>query len=269
MYVAAGGALTDGIFNCSLGSSGCAERPPPSVFERLPAAEVELPSDENSEDRSRERGDGIQLYSVGRCVSEAVESASKRLSCCCAAAEQVSAKNTDQSAATPDGLDPGGSTRSSGHNGTNDESERIPNLLWSPEACTRLDSVVRLMTKTLHALDDEVSRDREASVGAGAGEGAGVAEERYAIRAGDVPEGSTAGRLLARVLSLSLGKQDVEEDGGGSEGGQAAAGPLLRELYEKLGALSNAHEKLDAVNTLLLAGWSFKGVNNSSGGSRG
>lgn len=168
---------------------------------------------------------------------------------------------------------------------TSDESEHVANVLWSSEAAAFLNSVARLVADVLASLDREVALDKEAltkttaqEAGAGAiradvvdddlmggdGEGEGQADV--------VPEDSKAGQLLCRILGFGLSKQDVEEDvgaagGSGSDGqdeGKATADPLMRELYMKLGVFSSAHEKLDAMNGLLLAGSYCKVLRSTS-----
>jgi len=113
----------------------------------------------------------------------------------------------------------------------------------------------------LRSLHDEVSRDVQAAAAGARDDGRGEAGEATRSGEGEVPEDSKAGLLLARVLSLTLEKQDVEEEEGV---GGALACPLVRELYEKLGGFSSTNEKLDAVKTLLLAGCYFEGVRATS-----
>lgn len=212
--------------------------------------------------------------SAGQCVTRAMEAASRRLSSSPAAASApapaVIAANRDGGAfedgRAKDGAPTGNGTSSQQQQlqlqlqeESTEESEHIVSLIWSTGAEAYLDSIAQLVADVLRSLDDEVSRDaRAAAVGDG-----GEAREAKSTE-GEVLKDSKAGLLLARILSLGLEKQDVEDDGGGGEAGEAEACPLVRELYEKLGSFSSTHEKLDAVKTLLLAGCYFEGVRATS-----
>lgn len=188
----------------------------------------------------------------------------------------------------------------------------IADLLWSAEAERYLDSISDLVTALLKSLDDEAAQctTEETTVPAGilggvgggefppgptGGEIAGAQGRSIGILdggisgVGDATEASA--QLLARILGLGLGKQDVEEDlgevaGVGTAGvtdavetvaptatvigvAPAKASPMLRELYDKLGSFSSAPEKVEAVNTLLLAGCYCRGVCSVTGGSKG
>ena len=172
-----------------------------------------------------------------------------------------------------------------------DPSDGIALRLWSLEAEAFLDGVANLVAQILKTLDDEVSRDRETLPGARGREAPGgegtedhddekdALEAKKAASSDELPEKnegkrgereSAAGKLLARVLNFGLVKQDMEDVGDGSHGGQeaAAASGLVRELSERLGGFSSVLDKLEATNTLLLVGCYFKGVRSSSGGSR-
>lgn len=211
--------------------------------------------------------------SAGMCVTRAMEAASRRLSSSPGDAAAASAPAPAAVAANGDG---GGLVGGGVNHGTptgegsrsqqqqqqqqeaTEESAHIVNLIWSKGAEAYLDSITQLVADVLKSLDDEVSRDVQAAAAAAAVTEDGDETRERKSNEGEIPKDSKAGLLLARVLSLGLEKQDVEEDGG--ETGEAAACPLLRELHEKLGSFSSTHEKLDAVKTLLLAGCYFEGV---------
>lgn len=237
-------------------------------------------------------GDGLvrPRFSAGRCVTRAMEAASRRLSSSPDAAAAAAPSPAPASplataaVAANGGLGGGGATggvatgegssshqHQHQHQEATEESAHIANLIWSKGAEAYLDSITQLVADVLKSLDDEVSRDVQAAAAA-TGDGGKTGEVEVKIGEGEieVPKDSKAGLLLARVLSLGLEKQDVEDDGGGGEPGEAAAGPRVRELYERLGSFSSTHDKLDAVKTLLLAGCYFAGVRAASTGvSRG
>lgn len=239
------------------------------------------PSDERSEERSdvvpgettpdQGVGDGLKRprISAGRCLTLAVESASRGLSSSPSAAgtagasAHATAPSADDNASDGDGLGGGGTgPQDDGH--ATEESEHIVNLVWSSTAEARLDGITQLVADILKSLDDEVARDiEEAAKSRGGSASDWEADPGGAER--EVPLDSKAGRVLARVLNLGLGKEDVEDEGEG-EGGQAVACPLIRELYEKLGSFPSAHERMDALKTLLLAGCYFAGIRSSSVG---
>lgn len=305
VHVALEDALSDAVTKCQVSSSEERDAelgllPPSSVFELLsieewrsdspgevsqqrfvssekrPSPNEVVPRDGSSLGDGDGDGSAPLRLSAGRCVARAMEAASRRLSSSPAAA---SAPGPAATAANGDGggfvgggcgakygVSTGGGGSSQRQQETTEESAHIVNLIWSTGAEAYLDSITQLVADVLRSLDDEVSRDVQAAAATGDGD-----ESREAKSSeGEVPEDSKAGLLLARVLSLGLEKQDVEEDGGGGQGGEAAACPLVRELYEKLGSFSSTHEKLDAVKTLLLAGCYFEGVRAAStGASRG
>lgn len=255
VYLAMGDALSHGTNNNSnsprVTSPNRTERTLPYVFERLPSLET---SDLSQRECSRER-------SVGACVTRAVESASRRLVSLGALLKQGDCTTDGAEAAS-----------------LADDSDDIARRFWSTEAEAFLDGVANLVAKILETLDHEVSRDREAvSEEEIRGEGAKndredtIAERKASSRR--VPGASPADSLLVRVLSFGLVKQDLEGVRGGAHGkggageAEAAAG-LVRELSEKLGGFSSVLERLDATNTLLLAGCYFKGVRDSSKLSR-
>eukprot|EP00903_Cladosiphon_okamuranus_P020320 g18644.t1 len=233
---------------------------------------------------SFEDGDGDEparpRLSAGRCVTRAMEAASYRLSSSPAAFASpvaVAANGGGGGFVGGSGSADDGSSQQQQQQQqqeATEESAHIVNLMWSKGAESYLDSITQLVADVLKSLDDEVSRDVQAAAAAAAATGDG--DETPEAKLGgeeeeeEVPKDSKAGLLLARVLSLGLEKQDVEEDGGGGEAEEAAAAPLVRELYERLGSCSSTHEKQDAVKTLLLAACYFEGVRSASTGvSRG
>lgn len=292
IHVALQDALSDAVTKCQLSSSKERDAelliellPPSSVFEllSLPTEDWCLgtrtgqvyqqgipnqvsPSDRSSLDRGDNGSDGSARprLSAGKCVTRAMEAASRRLSSSLAAASApTAAANGDGCSMDGVPTDDGSSSQlqQQQQQETTEESAHIVSLIWSTGAEAYLDGITQLVAEVLNSLDDEISRDVQA---AAATTTTGDGDE------GEVPMDSKAGRLLARVLSLSLEKQDVDEDGGGGEAEGAAASPLVRELYEKLESFSSTHEKLDAVKTLLLAGCYFEGVRAAStGASRG
>eukprot|EP00752_Nemacystus_decipiens_P004196 g3835.t1 len=260
--------------------------------EKHPASPDEVfPSDRSSLGDVDADADGLTRprFSAGRCVTRAMEAASRRLSSPCSSSYPAASPSPPAplAVAANGGLGDGGgatdavptveggSSRQQQQQQQQQEAKEkaahIVNLIWSKGAEAYLDGITQQVADVLKSLDDEVSRDVQAAaveVAATAGDGNNTREATQIDK--EVPKDSKAGLLLARVLSLGLEKQDVEEDGGGGEGREAAAGPLVRELYEKMGSFSSSHEKLDAVKTLLLAGCYFEGVRAASTGvSRG
>lgn len=154
----------------------------------------------------------------------------------------------------------------------------IADLLWSAEAELHVDSIVSLAATFLKSLHAEVSTQSPPIHVAT--EGLVVSEKppESGIVGGtalDARRPKSAAQLLTRIMSLSLCKQDVEEDAAEADSSGGDAGwaffsvvSLLRELHNKLGNFSGAHEKMDAVNTLLLAGCYCKGMSCTRGGSR-
>lgn len=301
VHVALKDSLSDAVTNCQLSSPerrGGGEEgeevepdnlPPSSVFELISVSEAGTASQASGESLGshdkRSQGSGHLCsgaatarrphYSAGVCMTRAVQAASRRLSSCPADAAAAAACSpmAPPPAETPPGGERDGAAFVSGpdpavhsppdggispeHREPTGESAHIANLIWSSGAEAHLDSITRLVADILKSLDDEVSTDMKEGVAGGL--------TRDVISVEGIPEDSKAGLLLARVLNLGMEKQDVEEEGGGREGGEAKACPLLRELYEKLGNFSSSHDRLDAVKTLLLAGCYFEGVRTSSG----
>ena len=314
IHVALEDALSDAVAKCQVSPSQEQDAelellPPSSVFELLllstdewrsgtpgraspqrfvspekrpspaPAPGEVVPSDRSFGDAGADaEADGLARprFSAGRCVTRAMEAASKRLSSSPATAAASSPSAPAAAVAANGGLGGAGATdgvatddggiprQQQQRQEATEESEHIVNLIWSKGAESYLDSITQLVADVLKSLDEEVSRDVQAAAAAATGDGGKTGEVMPGD--GEVPKDSKAGLLLARVLSLGLEKQDVEDDGGGGEAGEAAAGPLVRELYEKLGSFSSTHEKLDAVKTLLLAGCYFEGVRAASTG---
>lgn len=257
VYLAMGDALSHGTSNSPRGTSpNRTELTLPYVFERLPSLETSDPSQrecprERSSEEFRER-------SVGACVTRAVESASGHLVSLGALVKQDDCTRDGAGAA------------SLAH-----DLEDIARRFWSTEAEAFLDSVANLVAKILESLDREVSRDREAVVEEESrGEGAKndheyvIAERKASSRR--VLGASPSNSLLVRVLSFGLVKQDLEgaRGGRGGAGEEKAAAGLVRKLSEKLGGFSNVLERLDAANTLLLAGCYCNSVRDSSKLSR-
>lgn len=251
---------------------------PGEVPSPTPSPDQGFPSDRSSfgDGDGNSIGDGTARprLSAGRCVTRAIEAASYRLSSYPAAAASPPAS----AAATANGgggdfmggsaIDGSSQQQQRQQQEALEESAHIVNLIWSKGAEAYLDSITQLVADVLKSLDNEVSRDVQAAAAVARGDGDKSREAKPGEE--EVSKDSKAGLLLARVLSLGLEKQDVEEDGGGGEAGEAAACPLVRELYERLGSFSSTHEKLDAVKTLLLAACYFEGVRAASTGvSRG
>lgn len=262
VYLAMGDALSHGTSNNNsnsprVTSPNRTERTLPYVFERLPSLETLDPSQreysrEHSSESFRER-------SVGACVTRAVESASGRLVSLGALVKQGDCTTDDAEAAS-----------------LADDSDDIARRFWSTEAEAFLNGVANLVAKILESLNHEVSRDRETVVKEEETRGEGAKNDREDVIAERkassrrVLGASPANSLLARVLSFGLVKQDLEgvRGGKGGAGEEEAAAGLVRKLSEKLGGFSSVLERLDATNTLLLAGCYFKGVRDSSKLSR-
>ncbi|CAN0241739.1 unnamed protein product, partial [Scytosiphon promiscuus] len=278
IHVALEDALSEAVNRCSLapseeqgagGASGSELElefgveadllPPSSVFELISLPDAGAGggklseasrSQENSSVSEEARGEmttdqavriglGGTSLSVGRCLTLAVRSASKRLSTSPSAAGASRASSVEAECLVPDdnacdGGD-GGGERGAGQQDdrqATEESEHIVNLVWSSTGEARLDGITRLVADILKSLDDEAARDTEEAAKPGCGV-ASNREENSGAKEREVPLDSHAGRLLAR-------------------------------LYERLGTFPSAHERMDALKTLLLAGCYFAGIRRSS-----
>lgn len=134
----------------------------------------------------------------------------------------------------------------------------IADLLWSADAEMHIDNVSNLVRTLLRTLHGEVSTK-------------GCQDTSKEISK-KIP--GKASQLLTRILSVALTKSDLGEDvaerGGKGRGGSwttSSACGILRELHDKVGNCSSAHEKIDALNVLLLAGCYCRPVCRSSGDS--
>lgn len=96
-------------------------------------------------------------------------------------------------------------------------------------------------------------------------------EEKKWGRAERLRDGATAGDGEGMPGGESKGGTGREEGGQREGRGGAAneAGVLLRDLYDNLGSFASGNERLEAMNTLLLAACYCKGVSSRTGGSGG
>lgn len=152
----------------------------------------------------------------------------------------------------------------------------IADLLWSADAEMHIDHVTNLVRTLLRTLHGEVSAK-------GCQDTAKAISEKIPGKAPpacelDARRGTSASQLLARILCVALSKNDLGEEvakGGGKSGGKGRGGSwrtdsacgMLRELHDNVGNCSSAHEKIDALNMLLLVGCYCRPVRRSSGDS--